>query len=487
MSPTSSSDLVADTRAKVEAARVAAEAWSAQPVAQRARVLQGVGKRLLAGAEDLALIVHEETGKPLPEAYASDVVGIGDLFTYWCAHGPTFLAPRKARIPALDMPGKSGWIEREARGVIAIISPWNYPAALPMRVIVPALLAGNGVVLKPSEFTTRTGRWLVEALRAELGPLVACVEGAGEAGVALIDAQPDLVHFTGSTRTGRKVAVQCAGLGIPCETELGGKDAAVVLDDVAVARAVAGIAWGVVHNAGQDCASVERVVVHNAVADRFLPQLAAAMDKVKGQVPHLVTPAQRAIVIEQLEEAKALGGTFLCGGLPEGNGPIPPTLVKGLPRTAKLWAEESFGPVAAVEIHSSDDALVEAANASIYGLGGSVWGGDIRRAEAVARRLRTGMVWVNNHAFTGAVPDLPWVGRGASGTGITSSPEALEHLTRPRVVVLDKAKAAEPWWYPYTDAMTGLMRAVVGRHRVGGLGATITTLRALFARNKELK
>src|SRR5690606_13355972 len=134
--------------------------------------------------------------------------------------------PRKARIPALDMPGKKGFVEREPRGVVAVISPWNYPVALPVRVIVPALLAGNGVVLKPSEFTTRSGRWIVERLRARLGEVIAVLEGAGDAGAALIEARPDLVHFTGSTATGGKVAVRCAELGIPCEAELGGKDPA---------------------------------------------------------------------------------------------------------------------------------------------------------------------------------------------------------------------------------------------------------------------
>lgn len=471
----------------VEAARGAGEAWAARTVAERARELTRAGQALLARADELAAIVVEETKKPLPEAYSADVLGLGDLFAYWTRHGPGLLAPRRARIPALEMPGKSGRVEREPRGVVAVISPWNYPVALPMRVLVPALLAGNGVVLKPSEHTPRSGRWLVERLQEHLGPVVGLVEGAGEAGAALVDAGPDLVHFTGSTRTGRRVAVRCAELGIPCETELGGKDAAIVLDDASLDRTVAGIAWGVVHNAGQDCASVERVLVHARVAPAFLPALARAMDAVRSQVPELVTAQQREVVLAQLREAHALGGSFLCGGLPDGDAPIPPTLVQGVPRTATVWAEESFGPIAVVEVHADDDALIAAANDTAFGLGNSVWTSDVARGERVAARLRSGMTWINNHAFTGAIPDLPWVGRRASGTGLMSSPEALLHLTRPRVVVVDRATAREPWWYPYTDSMTGLMQAVLGRQRGGGLGALIRTLRALSARNRELR
>ncbi len=467
-------------------ARAAQEAWAARSVASRVRKLKAAGEAILGGAETLAEILVEETGKPLGEAYAGDIVGVGDLFTYWCGHGATHLGPRKARIPALDMPGKKGRVEREPVGVVAVISPWNYPVALPMRVMVPALLAGNAVVFKPSEITPRCGVWLAERLQEHLGEVVQVLEGDGAMGAALVEAGADLIHFTGSTATGAKVAARGAALGIPVEMELGGKDPAIVLDDAMLDRTARGIAWGVVHNAGQDCASIERVLVHADVADRFLPLLVEAMNATADQVPELVTARQKAIVVAQIEDAIAQGGRVLCGGLPEGDAPVGPTLFTDLPRDAAMWREESFGPVAVVEVCADDEALLEAANDCTYGLGASVWSGDVPRACALGKRVRSGMLWINNHAFTGAVPDLPWVGRGGSGHGITSSPEALLHLTRPRVVVLDKAKAPEPWWYPYGPSLEGLMRAVVTRQRSGGLMATLSTLRALMARNKTL-
>ncbi len=478
--------VLAHAREVVEAARKAQAHWAARSVADRAARLRAAGKALLAGADELAAIVSEETQKPLGESYSGDVLGVADLFGYWTSHGPALLAPRKARIPMLDMPGKSGRIEREARGVVAVISPWNYPVALPMRVIVPALLAGNAVVFKPSEFTTRCGAWMAKKLAESLGDIVGLIEGAGDAGAALIEARPDMVHFTGSTATGRKVAVRCAELGIACESELGGKDCAIVLSDARVDRTAAGIAWGIVHNAGQDCASIERVVVHADIAPTFLPALVARMNETAAQVPGLVTPMQRRIVVAQLEDARARGARFLCGGVPVGDEPVAPTLITDLPREGLAWRDESFGPIAVVEVHNTEPALVAAANDSEYGLGGSVWSEDLVRAEGVGRGMKTGMLWVNNHAFTGAIADLPWVGRGASGLGITSSPESILHLTRPRVVVLDKSKAIEPWWYPYGDTLVTLMRTLIERQRVGGLGATLRTLGALGQRNKAL-
>jgi len=481
-----SDDVHTAAKAAIEAARLAQKTWGARTAKDRARRLKAAGQTLLAGAEELARILEEETHKPLGEAYAGDVVGVGDLFTYWCAQGPKHLAPRKARISALDMPGKKGRVEREPVGVVGVISPWNYPVALPMRVIVPALLAGNAVVFKPSEHTPRCGVWMAERLREHLGDVVQVLQGDGAMGAALIEAGPDVVHFTGSTATGRKVAVRCAELGIGCELELGGKDAALVLDDALLDRTARGIAWGIVHNAGQDCASIERVLVHQAVADRFVPLLTEAVQATASQVPELVTAQQKQIVIGQIEDAIAKGATVLCGGVPGGDDPVPPTLVTDLPREATMWREESFGPVAVVEVCEDDEALIQAANDCAYGLGASLWSQDVARACGIGHRVRTGMLWINNHAFTGAIPDLPWVGRRGSGSGITSSPETLLHLTRPRVVVLDKSTAPEPWWYPYGPSMEALMRAVVGRHHTGGLGATIATLRALMARNKAL-
>ncbi len=484
---TVSAAIASQALAKMKAVRVAQQAWAQTSVAQRAQKLLEAGHALLAEADELAALLSEETGKPLAESYSSEVLGVADLFAYWCKHGPAMLKPRKGLIPKLEMPGKRAQVERVPRGVIVCISPWNYPVSLPMRTIVPALLAGNGVVLKPSEATPRTGTWLVERLRRSLGGVIDILEGDGAAGAALVQALPDQVIFTGSTRTGRRVAVACAERGIVCELELGGKDCAVVLEDCNLERTATGIAWGILTNAGQNCSGIERVAVHSAIAERFLPLLQKAMETAASDVPGLVTPMQRQIVEEHLKAAIAAGGIVLTGGLGEPGKPLPPTLVRDVPADCPAWRQETFGPMAVVAIGRSDEELIALANDTQYGLGASVWSEDLTRAELVAHRVRSGMVWINNHSFTGALPDLPWVGLGDSGTGVTNSPEAIAHMTRPRLVVVDSVRSIEPWWYPYGPAMVELMRTLIARQRTGGLVATWNTLQLLKKRTKELQ
>ncbi len=484
------SEKTIDEHARLTLARLrrAGESWGKLPATERARRLREAARQMLSQADELARLVTRETHKPLAESYASEVLGVADLFAYWCKHGPAMLEPRKGLVPQLDMPGKKARVERQPRGVVALITPWNYPVAIPMRTIVPALLAGNTVALKPSEHTPECGRWLVNKLRASLGPVIDIVEGAGEAGAALVEAGPDMVVFTGSTRTGRKVAVASAAQGIPCECELGGKDCAVVLADAQIDRAAAGIAWGILTNAGQNCAGIERVAVHRRVAEPFTRALVAQLQRAAADVPHLVTDAQRRQVIAHIQAAIDAGAKVLTGGLPaDDDTPIAPTLMSEVPTDCAAWTDETFGPTAVLAIGDDDQHLLKLANDTSFGLGASVWSKNIARAESLASQINSGMVWVNNHAFTGALPDLPWVGISESGTGVTNSPDALHHFTRPRLVVVDTQSALEPWWYPYGDRMLDLMKAAVERQRSGGIFNTVQALRALRSRAAEQK
>jgi acyl-CoA reductase-like NAD-dependent aldehyde dehydrogenase len=456
-------------------------------VAARAQKLAPLKDRVLDRAEAIASCVREEVGKPEVEALLGEVLPSADVVTYWTRSIEELLEPTDVEIDRLSYPGKTGTIFREARGVVGVIMPWNFPVALPLRTLVPALLAGNAVVFKPSEVTPRSGA-IVAELFAGLLPdgLLAVVQGSGDVGSALCASDVDLVVFTGSVATGRKVAHACAERLVPCSLELGGKDAAIVLADADLERAANGIVWAAMMNAGQNCASVERVYVDRRVSEAFTKRVCEVAASLRPgiDVGPLATAAQRAIVARHVGEAKAGGARVLAGGADDrgeaGGRDYPPTVVSVDNDDVSLMRDETFGPVLPIALVDGPDDAVARANASRYGLTASLWTRDRRAAQALARQLRAGVVTINNHAFTGAIPAAPWSGHGETGWGITSSPLALDMLTRPRFVLVDASRAKrELWWYPYTPALRTIATAMATlRSSARGLGER---LKALFA------
>lgn len=466
-------------------ARAAQPAFAELPLSARVRALRPLAARILARADEIAAVIHEETGKPPTEARLSEVLPNADLVEHWLAEAPRLFEVEELSLDPLSYPSKGAVVERVARGVVALITPWNYPVAIPLRTLVPALLAGNAVVFKPSEVTPRSGA-LVASLFDGLLPhgVLSLAQGGGDVGAALVGGDVDLVVFTGSVRTGRRIAVACAERLVACSLELGGKDAAIVLGDADVERAANGVAWGALTNAGQSCASIERVYVESAVADAFTRRVAEIVSGLRFGVDFgpLTTDAQAALVRAQLDQARAAGAEVVAEApLPPDAGAraVAPIVLRVTDEATPLMQDETFGPVLPIVVVASDGEAIERANASRFGLTGSIWSKHLGRAEQLARRLRVGVVTINNHGFTAAVPSLPWTGTGETGTGITNSPHALAELTRPRVVLTDASRARrELWWYPYTPALDAVARAMA---RARGGAGPLGRVAALFA------
>lgn len=484
----------------VKAARVAQAAWADVDLAKRIAIVSGVKKRILARAEALSATIHDETGKPEAEALLGEVLASADVVTYWAETISDELEPMEVDIDQVSYPKKSGLVHREARGTLAVIMAWNFPFALPLRTIVPALMAGNAVVFKPSEITPRTGKLVADLFEGLLpAGLFGLVQGGGDAGAELCASEVDFVVFTGSPASGRKVAHACAERLVPCALELGGKDAAIVLEDANLERAANGILWGAMMNAGQNCGAVERVYADRKIVNELTERIVAATRalRVGEDVGPLTTHAQRATVERHVEAARGAGATVHVGGArvddERSKLGYEPTVISIDADENALVTDETFGPVVPITPVADVEEAIRRANASRYGLTASVWTADVRRGEALAKRLRAGVVTINNHSFTGAIAAAPWGGVGETGWGITGSPLALDHLTRPRFVCVDRNKAArELWWYPYTDTLKKIALAFAllrgGAPSLGArIGAIFTLIVLLPKRMGELR
>ena len=473
---------------RIARCRTAQVLWAQLSLKERLEAVGGVLERVVERADHLAEVVRQDHGKSTTEAYFSEILGVAEVVRTHRKFDPRWLKSKRVALDPLSYPGKKARVEWMPRGLVGVITPWNYPLALPMRTLVPALIAGNGVLFKPSEHSLLCARE-ISSLFAGLIPdgLLQVLVGTGELGSALAASpQLDAVVFTGSVVTGRKVAAAAAENLVPVSLELGGKDAAIVCADADLDRAAAGIAWGAFHNSGQNCAAIERLYVEDVVYDEFMDKLVSETSALRTtgspetvEVGPLCNEKQFEVVQGQLNDALAKGAKVLCGGTSNAGWIVEPTILVDAPADALVWNQETFGPLLPVaRVHSVYDAVAEC-NASPFGLSASVWGRDSGRAEAIARSCDVGMSMVNNHSFMGSVPNSPWVGTGDSGYGVTGSELAMKFLARPQLVVIDKSKVKEIWWYPLNDTALAMVRTVV-ESLVAPIGRRISlTLRLL--------
>lgn len=447
----------------IQRARHAAVSWNATSVAQRVAIVDRALDVLVANQARYVEVISQETGRSTVETQFMAIFAACDAMNYYARRAASVLADESMSLHLLKI--KKATMTYKPMGVVGIITPWNGPFQLSMNPTVQALLAGNCVLLKPSEVTPACGELVGEIFREAGLPdgVLQVLLGDGETGKALVEGGVDKISFTGSVATGRRIGAACGEQLIPCTLELGGKDAALVLADADLDRAVRGVTFAGLMNAGQFCAGTERVYVERAVAEPFIEQLTAHLKSLRlgPDIGPMISEAQLSIVERHVQEAVAAGATLRCGGAVEG-ACFQPTLLTDVTHEMAVMSEETFGPVLPVMIVDDADHAVAMANDSKFGLGATVWTGDKRRGEALARRLNAGSVCVNDSVITYGVLEVPFGGRGDSGVGSVNGVHALRNWSHAQPILTDRlGQSDEQHWYPYTEETAdGLKKAI---------------------------
>jgi succinate-semialdehyde dehydrogenase/glutarate-semialdehyde dehydrogenase len=451
-----------EVRAAVERARAAQKAWGGLSVRERCRRLVPFRDALRANAESIVELLSRECGKTRHEALVHEVVNLLHLTGYFLDRAPEILAPKK--IPVRLFKQRASYLHYAPRGVVAVISPWNFPLAIAGGEIVMALLAGNGVVHKPSEVTPLVADRM-RAIYLEAGlpaDLYQVVHGRGATGAQLIDAQPDYLHFTGSTATGRKIGAACGERLIPCALELGGKAPAIVCADADLDRTAQALVWGSFANQGQVCASVERVYVHAAIYDALLDKVVTLTRRLRLGAPRqpevdagvMTWERQVEIVEQRIADAVGRGARVEIGGARRDGLGFQPTILTNVKQDMDVVQKEIFGPVMPIVRVDDEAEAVRLANDSALALLAYVFTTDRDKGRRLAEQLVAGTVMVNDCILTHAIPETPWAGLKASGIGRAHSDEGLRDLCQERHVNYDRvALPRELWWYPYSDKL----------------------------------
>jgi acyl-CoA reductase-like NAD-dependent aldehyde dehydrogenase len=495
----------AAVRERVVRARAAQSAWVARTIRDRARIVDRFRSLLLERRDDVANTIRREMGKPAVEAMSADVAPVLDHAAFLVSSATRVLAPRRLQARGIAHLRKQLVVTHDPFGVIGVIAPWNYPLLLAAAHVLPALLAGNAVLLKPSELTTETGLSLGRLLHDAGVPedVIQVLPGAGATGAALITEGCDKIFFTGSESTGRAIAHACAERLIPCVLELGGSDPAIVLEDAAIDIAAAGIVWGRFSNCGQSCVAPKRIYVVDGVYDRIVEAigervraLTAGDTGIGADMGPPVHPRQYASILSQLEDALERGARVEAQGpVADATRFIPPTVLTRVPPNARVLTEETFGPLLPIVRVKDEEEAVRLANATPFGLSATVWSRDLRRAEAVARRLDAGTIMINDVLASAGMADVAHGGVKASGFGRTHGVVGLEECVRTRTIVVDRTPSLmQPWWFGYTPAfataLDGFLRAVHGQgfaQRLRGALDARPLLRRLRVRPPDMR
>jgi acyl-CoA reductase-like NAD-dependent aldehyde dehydrogenase len=470
-----------DVHAAVARAKAGQPQWQATPLRDRVAILRRFQQLLNEQRNEVARLICREAGKPTAEALATEVLVVLDAAEFCIRNAYAFLRERPLPHANLAMKTKRGKLVREPYGVIGIIAPWNYPFSIPAIEALAALVTGNAVVLKPSEFTPMIALELRRLLLQARLPsdLFQVLIGEGPVGAALTDSAIDKLIFTGSVVTGKRVGEAAARRLLPVVLELGGKDPMIVLDDADLEVATSGALWGAFMNAGQTCLSVERCYVHRSLYQPFLEKCRQKIGKLRVgngigsevEIGPMIHERQLKIVDDQVRDAVERGARLLAGGrrLSElGPNFYAPTLLADVTNDMRLMQEETFGPLLPVAPFDNDDEAVRLANESDFGLAASVWTSSRQRGEAMAARIKAGTVMLNDMISCFGIAEAPHGGFKQSGIGRTHGEMGLEEMVQVKYVDTDlMPRMKKVWWFaygaPYAQQMGGFAALLFGR------------------------
>jgi succinate-semialdehyde dehydrogenase/glutarate-semialdehyde dehydrogenase len=516
-----------DVEVAVKRARKAFQAWRKTSFAERKDLVMRAREVILTEMDEIAHLISDESGKPFGEAIAMEITPVLDLMQYFARKAEKLLAPHRIGIGLYALLGRSSKIVYHPLGVVGIIPAWNYPFSIPLGEAVMALMAGNTVVIKPSELTPFVGLKVGEIFEKAGFPenAVQIVTGAGPTGSALVDAAPDKIMFTGSVATGKKISEAAAKNFTSVVLELGGKDPMIVFEDANLDLAAQAAVWGAFCNSGQSCSSVERLYVHESVADELTRKIVDETKKLKQgigdtediSIGAMSSERQIKIVEDHVEDFRREGAEILIGGnrwsggtlVPtdaasasersfseggDGDKSVPaplfyePTVITGATNDMRPMQEETFGPTLPIATFSTEEEAIRLANDSEFGLTASVWTGDKARGKRVAQQIEAGSVCVNEVLYTHGIGPTPWGGFKNSGRGRTHGREGLMELIQPQHIHINHiALLPDAWWMPYSSNAVATFRKMGRTFASGSLLKTTELLPQLLKRIRELR
>lgn len=495
--PVTSADEVA---ASVERARVAFQTWKQTSYATRTHLVMKAREAILADVDGIAHLISQESGKPFGEAIAMELSPVLDLMQYFARNTEKLLRPARINIGLYALLGRFSQIVYHPLGVVGIIPAWNYPFSIPLGEAVMALMAGNTVVIKPSELTPFVGLKIGEIFSKAGFPenAVQIVTGNGSTGAALVDAAPDKIMFTGSVATGKKIAAAAAQNLTSTVLELGGKDPMIVFADANLELAAGAAVWGAFCNSGQSCSSVERLYVQESVVEELTRKIVektrelkqATGDKETTSVGAMSSERQIKIVEDHVEDFRASGAKIEIGGQrnPTLEGLFyEPTVITNTNNDMRAMQEETFGPTLPICAFATEEDAIRLANDSEFGLTASVWTRDRAKGERVAKKIEAGSVCVNEVLYTHGIGQTPWGGFKNSGRGRTHGREGLMELVQPQHIHINRiAILPDAWWMPYSSTAVETFRGFAKYFATGSVIQTARLLPQLLKRIKEL-